>query len=359
MPYSGIIKISGKIYFGQFFGEKVEIDGRSVWGGSDADTCKLTLNSNPIKFQSSPDSSWQDDIKLFDNAFSYDEETGKRIKIISADIDNSKIIKIRLQGLDAPELHYRASKGTNFLYDDKLPLFNSLKEVFDLRQVFGAKAASKLVGFLKDYSANEKFVNAYAVSSIDEPSQLIDKFGRAICDVYVYNEDENISININQWLVREGWAFPDFYDSMSNDEITTLRKLGNDARNQKAGMRNFLSNNLLDLDYNMLLDKENSKQIIDNENGELNLPKFFRKQVDWKILGNSGSKFKNLKKFISDRKTICYKVDEFIEKRNNAKIYQLSDFIGEDGVISVGPGDLVNIEGESVLETPNIITNWN
>lgn len=329
-----------------------------MWGGSDADTCKLTLNSNAIKFQSSPDSSWQDDINLFDNAFSYDEETGKRIKIIDTDFDNSKIIKIRLQGLDAPELHYRAIKGTTFLYDDKLSLFNSLKEAFDLRQAFGAKAANKLVGFLKVYSANEKFINAYAVSSIDKPRQLIDKFGRAICDIYVYNEDENNGININQWLVREGWAFPDIYDSKSNDEVTTLRKLGNDAGNQKAGMRNFLSNNLLDLDYNLTLEKENAKQIIDNENGKLNLPKFFRKQVDWKILGNSGSKVKNLKKFISDRKTTCYKVDEFLEKRHEQKIYPLSDFITEDGVISVGPGDLVNIESESILEVPHITTTW-
>jgi endonuclease YncB( thermonuclease family) len=357
--YSGIIKISGKILFSQFFGEKTEIDGRSVWGGSDADTCKLTLNSNPIKFQSSPDSSWQDNIRLFDKAFSYEEETGKRINIIGTDLDNSKIIKIRLQGLDAPELHYRAIKGDTFLYDDKLSVFNTIKEAFDLRQAFGAKAANKLVEFLKEYSTNEKFVNAYALSSIDKPSQLIDKFGRAICDIYVYNDDENNGINVNQWLVKEGWAFPDFYDSMSNEEITTLRKLGNDAGNQKAGMRNFLSNSLLDLDYNLLLDKENAKQIIDNENGKLNLPKFFRKQVDWKILGNSGSKVKNLKKFISNRKTICYKVDEFLEKRNNAEIYQLSDFISEDGIISVGPGDLVNIESESVLEAPNIITNWN
>ena len=355
--YDGTIKITGKIIFSQFFGEKTG-DEKPVWGVSDADTCKLILDSKSIKFRTSPKSSWQENIRLFDNAFSYDEETGKRIKIIGMDYENSKFIKIRLQGLDAPELHYKASKGNTFLYDNQLSLFNGLKETFEFRQVYGAQAASKLIGFLKDYSADEKFINAYAISSIDTPSQLFDKFGRAICDIYVYNDNENNGININQWLVREGWAFPDFYDSMSNEEITTLRKLGNDANNEKAGMRPYFSDKIVDLNYNLLFDKENAKQILDNENGKLNLPKFFRKQVDWKILGNSGYKVKNLKQFISSRKDTCYLIDEFLEKRRCARIHQLSEFISEDGIITVKPGDLVNIESDSFLETPNIISTW-
>jgi endonuclease YncB( thermonuclease family) len=355
--YNGSIKITGKINFSQFFGEKTG-DQKPVWGVSDADTCKLILNSNSIKFRKSADSLWQENIRLFDNAFSYDEETGRRIRIIGTDSENLKFIKIRLQGLDAPELHYKANKGNTFLFENQLLSFNILKEAFDFRQFYGAQAASKLVGFLKDYSADQKFINAYAISSIDTPSELFDKFGRAVCDLYVYNDNEENGININQWLVREGWAFPDFYDSMSNEEITTLRKLGKDAENGNAGMRPHLSEKLLDLNYNVLFDKENAKQILDNENGKLNLPKFFRKQVDWKILGNSGYKVKDLKQFMSSRKDACYLIDEFLEKRHSASKHQLAEFIEDNGTITVGPGQLVNIESESFIETPNIISTW-
>lgn len=343
--------------FSQFFGEQVEIDGRTVWGASDADTIKLTIKSDSVKFQKDKDSPWQEDLCIFENAYFYDEETGKRNKIIGIDIEDSPIIKTRLQGIDAPELHYKANKGNTFLYDNQISSFNSIKGAFDFRQPYGAKAATKLVGFLKNYSDNEKFINAYAISSIDNPSELFDKYGRAICDIYVYNDDEASAINVNQWLVKEGWAFPDFYDSMSNEEITVLRDLGNKASNGRSGIRPYLSDKVVDLDYNLLFDKENAKQAVDNENGKLNLPKFFRKQVDWKILGNSGIKVKNLKKFISSRKDQCYKV-EFLEKRNDATKYYLSDFIEENGTITVGPGQLVNIESESLIETPNFISNW-
>ena len=332
--------------------------GELYGGVSDADTIKMTLNPNSIKFQKSKDSPWQENLRMYDNAYYYDEETGKRSRIIGIDLEGSPFIKTRLQGLDAPELHYKANKGNTFLYDNQFSLFNSLKEAFDFRQAYGAQAASKLVGFLKEYSANEKFIKAYATSSIDTPSELFDKYGRAVCDIYVYNDDEEKGININQWLIREGWAFPDFYDSMSNEEITILRKLGNDAGNGMSGVRPYLSDNLVNINYNLLFDKENAKQILDGENGKLNLPKFFRKQVDWKVLGNSGYNVKNLKKFISSRKDTCYLVDEFLEKRHDAIKHQLSEFINEDGSITVGPGKLVNIESESIVETPNIISTW-
>jgi endonuclease YncB( thermonuclease family) len=345
--------------FSQFFSEKIEVDGKTIWGVSDAGTIKVTLNPNSIRFKESKDTPWQENLRMYDNAYYYDEETGKRVKIIGVDLEDKPFIKTRLQGIDAPELHYMANKGNVFLYENQFSLFNSLKEAFDFRQTFGAKAASKLIGFLKDYSANEKYINAYAISTINTPSELFDKYGRAICDIFVYNDDdEDEGTNINQWLVREGWAFPDFYDSMTNEEITILKKLGNDANNANSGIRPYLSDRLLDLNYNLLFDKENAKQILDNENGKLNLPKFFRKQVDWKVLGNSGYKVKNLKQFISNRKDKCYKIDEFLEKRHDAKIYPLSEFINEDNTITVGPGELVNIESESFIETSNIISTW-
>jgi endonuclease YncB( thermonuclease family) len=82
---------------------------------------------------------------------------------------------------------------------------------------------------------------------IDIPSNLFDRFGRAVADVVVFshnktydisddnkNAQENTDdINLNQWLVEEGWVFPDYYDSMSNEEILSLQEKSKIASNTK------------------------------------------------------------------------------------------------------------------------------
>ena len=49
---------------------------------------------------------------------------------------------------------------------------------------------------------------------------------------------------------------------------------------------------------------------------------------------------------------------DFLEKRHCAPKHELSEFVDEDGSMNVDPGSLVNIESDSQIETPNIITSW-
>jgi len=68
-------------------------------------------------------------------------------------------------------------------------------------------------------------------------SNLFDKYGRAICDIVIAEDDTNI----NQWLVEKGWAFPYFYNSMSESEIKVLKERGAQASNppiEKAIQKN-------------------------------------------------------------------------------------------------------------------------
>jgi hypothetical protein len=51
-------------------------------------------------------------------------------------------------------------------------------------------------------------------------------------------------------------------------------------------------------------------------------------------------------------------IDEFLKSRHDAPKHQLSEFIVENGTITVGPGQLVNIESESFIEIPTIISTW-
>jgi hypothetical protein len=69
--YNGTIKINGKILLNQFFGEN---------GVGDADTVKIGLTSDSIKFRKTRDSTWQENLRLFDTAYYYDEDSGRRKK---------------------------------------------------------------------------------------------------------------------------------------------------------------------------------------------------------------------------------------------------------------------------------------
>jgi tetratricopeptide (TPR) repeat protein len=74
---------------------------------------------------------------------------------------------------------------------------------------FHLRASKELADFLTTYQYEEngkKYVKAYAFSMVDTPNNLFDKFGRAVCDIVISDP----GININQWLIEKGWAFPDF-----------------------------------------------------------------------------------------------------------------------------------------------------
>jgi endonuclease YncB( thermonuclease family) len=82
--YDGRVEIHGKIDLKQFF---------YLGGESDADTVKITMYVNGIRFRKNDQSEWQDKLTLFNNA-----KIGAN-KII----DSKGRMKIRLQGIDAPE----------------------------------------------------------------------------------------------------------------------------------------------------------------------------------------------------------------------------------------------------------------
>ena len=83
---------------------------------------------------------------------------------------------------------------------------------------------------------------------VDTPSNLFDRFGRAVADIVLSSQN----INLNQWLVKEGWAFTDFYDSMSNEEILLLKGKGNDASNSQKGIIPSYTKELVRFDFNLL-----------------------------------------------------------------------------------------------------------
>src|SRR5262249_35371158 len=143
-----------------------------------------------------------------------DPKTGKKRKPKFV-INSKSQITVRLQGIDAPELHFKPPHGR-----------------INLRQHFGESATIALAGFLKTFGAGP--LPCRVVTRVNKPNDVFDKYGRFVDDVWLNKAGHEI--NINHWLVQQGWAFPSFYDSMMEGEIRELLVGAEEARTKKRNL---------------------------------------------------------------------------------------------------------------------------
>lgn len=336
--YKGQVKITGKIY----------IKNRETYNGSgikDADTIHINTYPDSVSFRPSLNEGWKTNLKVLNDCYFMSDFNGLS-KIIYGDYSS---LAIRLQGCDASELHYRAIQNDVKLDEQQQKKFNEESKI-NYRQKWSGISTNELFTMLRDYfheEGNKTFVNVYMLSMVDKPSDLFDKFGRAIGDVYISDSDRNI----NQWLVKNGWAFHDFYNSMSKLEIQELKTIGTQAFDQSSGImeNNSYSKELVPFDSTLIFDHNHPEIDLTQDKGKINLPKFFRKQVDYEILKKCGMSYTTLKNFISSMNRRCYKTEEVLRDDIHAQSYSLSDFMLENDSITVKPGDLINIESPSQL----------
>src|SRR5262245_47319689 len=219
---AGLLQMRGSIALDQFWPS----------GRSDADTTKivLTVASDAIEFRK--DRSTQ----FHSNHVLNHPDVKSRTK--KPPIKNGKVT-IRLQGIDATELHFRPSplsgaekKGLNAA---KLNAYHLVTHSY--RQFLGATAAKALHDFLA--ATGKPSLDCHVFTQVDKPDEVFDTYGRLVGDIEVPIDGKGV--NLNQWLVEKGWAFPTFYSSMTNDEINTLLALGKAARSKKGGVWKYLS----------------------------------------------------------------------------------------------------------------------
>ena len=212
MP-AGMLQVSGNIDLRQFWNV----------GESDADTVKVAI-SGPNAFRFSPHEG-----ALAAVTHAFDGATVKG-KVSKPAIDKQNRIIIRLQGIDAPELHYRPLAPT---INKKKPTaqqrtkFNASNGNF--RQRFGETASVHLATFLATAGASP--IACTVRTAVDDPSEVFDTYGRLVGDIYVTVNGREKDVNL--WLCQEGWAYPTFYSSMTGEEINTLIGLSKSARQAK------------------------------------------------------------------------------------------------------------------------------
>jgi endonuclease YncB( thermonuclease family) len=316
--YQGELRVAAQIDVAQFWNV----------GKSDADTVTVT----PTEFKFSPDPQkvpFKTTTAL--NGAWMGMSKGKRQTVIH----NGKMT-IRLQGIDATELHYREYFKAGLT-----------KNNVEYRQFLAETAATKLHDLLAGHGAGNT-VPCMVVTRVDLPDQVFDIYRRFVGDIVV--TIGSAQIDVNHWLVEQGWAFPTFYTTMRNDEIQPILKLATAAQKASGSNRRVwgqLSAHVGPIKETLIY-RSKGKPNPNGDVGKVVMPKLFRRRVTYTIDSASGltsAKFPDYLKAKTDDKWV--RTSDFLKNRAAKLNTSLSPPLTSASNFGLGPGDLVFSEKQT------------
>jgi endonuclease YncB( thermonuclease family) len=261
-------------------------------------------------------------------------------KVTRPAIRNGRVT-VRLQGLDSPELHYRPSALVETKRQSEAARANFLRWNFDFRQ-FHAEQAVMALRSLLESSRKEKLA-CWVETNVEELSEAFDCYGRLVGDLWVNLKGKKL--NLNHWLLRNGWAVPAFYNSMTNDEIQTIRRESDKARKNNLGLWSSYSGHVGSLNWGLRFRKELARE----DRQKVILPKVFRRLVNSSVNQRAGFFLGSFRQYLKVTGDVCYLTDDFIKNGDGAKRYSLEDFLLPRGRLEVEPHQLVFIEAPARL----------
>ncbi len=333
---TGLLRVKGTIDLAQFW----------PTGSADADTTKILVNvgAGAFTFRERPGRPFRTT-----NAFRNATVIGR---VRKPAIDNQGRITVRLQGIDATELHYRPpshltdSQGRTPEQKERYLEVNE-----EYRQYLAETATVKLAQLLERRGLDP--LPCTVESAVDYPDEVFDCYGRFVGDIVV--RIEGWDYNINLWLVQQGLAFPAFYNSMSEDEIDAFWT----ATDQAWAAGRYIWPELADyvgrLDWDLLYRRPSQSPVFvePQDMGEVILPKLFRRLSTWEVNRYAGMVTSGFWSYLESRNDQFYLTDEFLAQPTSAPLYALHDFLGPDGYFSLWPEEMVFREADSRLIGPD------
>ncbi len=214
--------VEGKLDLTQFYGHG---------GESDADTAKvLPTKAYYVDHQTTKTTK----VKWLSKAM----VRGRGRKDV---IDKKGLLTLRIQWVDAPELHFSSQ----------------LKGSHPYRQNYGIRATDELAQHLLSEAKGKTVVPVVVRSIVYRPGEVFDTYGRCVSTLEVHLGSKVISVN--DWLLKQGWALPAFYNSMTPDELESATKLANDATKNGRGIWKGFSRVLVSADQYELFFKDPKK----------------------------------------------------------------------------------------------------
>lgn len=324
----GLLEVSGFIDLDQFWPK----------GESDADTVKILVQGT-FQFQENPQSEFKV-THCFDKAMI--KVNDKKMPVI----DNKNRIKVRLQGIDTPELHCDSTslskKVLKALNKARKDEFRKLDKKY--RQYFAESSVVALYEMLK--KSGTSTVPCVVKTFVDEPNDVFDKYARLVGDIEV--EIDGKKVNINQWLVENGLAFPAFYASMNDEEIKTLFYASQLGRKNNPKFWSHLTKTVR-FNFKLLYRGKGAPFEPKKDVGSVVLPKIYRRQRNWAVQKKAKILNDGFKKFLAKNHDHCFLTEEFLVKgRDASAIHHLDEFL-ESGKVNVEPEDLVFRDSPSTL----------
>lgn len=321
------------------------IDVRQFWpvGNSDADTTKIVVNThdNAFRFQPHPDMPFQ-------TTYFWRDTKVRGRSGLKSPLDKHNRLVVRLQGVDAPELHCQPgplnTKERGGASADAFARFKTLTKFY--RQPLGATATNALYEFLASTEVNVLTCRVW--TAVDRPGEVFDTYAR-----FVGNIEVNLAghvTDINYWLMEQGWTFPAFYSSMSNEEITRLAALAKLARGSKRGVWKRVTKTIRPFDFDLVELHKGDIEVLTKDRGAVLFPKLFRRYCSWAVRKKAGITKLGFQRFLEGVKDGCFVTGEFLDKGiHSATPHQFSNFIKSGRTVSFDAADLVFQEAPSKL----------
>lgn len=301
-------------------------------GESDADTVKLTLPDlqSAFHFRASPGAP-SVITHAFEHAGMFEKDKGKRT---FKPLIRNGVLTVRLQGIDAPELHF-------------VP---QVKGAHNFRQYQGETSTVSLESELKKGGLDT--IPCQFVTAVNHPQDVVDKYGRFVGEI-IFERNTPGEWNICDWLVEHGWAFPAFYNSMSVAEITRLQVKARAAQKAKRGIWVFETAKIGVLDFNLLFRNHGSIDAA-KDRGPVIFPKIFRRLCDYSVRKKNGTLSGTLSAYLNGLKQqdFCYETADFLKSGGHPSKRQqkkLARFVTAGNKYLAEPGGLVFQEAPSTI----------
>lgn len=323
---AGLLRIRGSIDLDQFWPD----------GSADADTTKIKVDVSKGSFAYAVDGKTFKTTHVFDKAV---VKGAKKAPLISA----KGQITVRLQGIDAPELHYKAAalKRSDAISDKKRATFNAINRE-ERRQHWAESATVALSKKLR--SVGKGPIPCLVYSFIDRPTELPDTYGRVVGNIRV---GAKFATDVNLWLVSEAWAFPTFYSSMSKEEIESYLVAAAKGKKKKRVFTSY-SRKLSKFDWKLVY-RKNGEIDEAHDRGDVIKPKLFRRQVAWKVQGKAKVFSGSFADYLAANRDNCFLTDDFLKEGvHTATPHTLHEFM-KGASFTLTPQELVFKEKFSAL----------
>ncbi|HXJ01876.1 MAG TPA: thermonuclease family protein [Micropepsaceae bacterium] len=337
----GILRVTGSIDLGTFWPA----------GDSDADTTKILVNveAGGFAFQATPKDP-------FVQTHAFD---GAKVKGNGASpvLNTKGQVTIRLQGIDAPELHYYPATLTGKgVTDAQRAAYKAIYKEY--RQYIGETATVALGTKMK--ALGNSPIACTAETQVNVPDDVFDTYGRFIGDIYVQHGSKRI--NINNWLLQEGWAFPAFYNSMTADEIKEKIAVAKAGRKLKTRLWKYFSKKLEPFDPTLQYRKKGAAPNAAADKGPVIFPKLFRRQTTWWARNKTGVVKGDFSAYLSGTATASDRflfTKDFLADPVSARQNGWTAILSGQA-ITANPEDLVFVEDTSKLFGPDgkPVTSW-